>query len=239
MEGKKLARTAGAGDASPSEPAESWRGVGSFVLEIEAREGDADTLRTVAHHVEDDLTQQFDGLAPAKLRRWMADRVAPKAADPPPAPAEPPPAPSAAPAATRAVDELQLVASVEDPAGGAPTNVIRLGDPWQVRCEWYIDGPGAATLTGNWRVALIGEGQGPGVEVVQQLPPLIPLDGRTGPANPYVLLIALPPNGIDLLGRPQAVLDLTVALTHVDGSGAPGSLAAFAALDKVLVYRDA
>jgi hypothetical protein len=236
MEGKKLARAAGSGDGSADE---SWRGVGSFVLEIEAQEGEPDTLRTVAHHLEDDLTQHFDGLAPAKLRRWMADRIAPKAAEPPPAPAAAPPAPSAAPMVTPAVDELELVASVLDPAGGAPTNVIRLGDPWQVHCEWYIDGPDAATLTGNWRVALIGEGQGPGVELVDQLPPLIPLDGRTGQANPYTLIFALPPNAIDLLGRPQAVLDLTVAVTHVTGSGAPSSLAAFADLDKVLVYRDA
>jgi hypothetical protein len=34
------------------------------------------------------------------------------------------------------------------------------------------------------------------------------------------------------------VLDLSVALTHVSAAGAPGSLAAFANLDKVLVFRN-
>jgi hypothetical protein len=218
-----------AGADGESEESGAWRGIGSFVVEIEAREGEPGTLRTVAHHVEDDLTRQFDGLAPRELRGWIADRIAPKPAKPVRAPA----------ASTPAVDQPKLSASVLDPVGGAPTNVVRVGDPWEVRCEWYIDGPDAATLTGNWRVALIGEGQGPGVEVVDQLPPLIPLDGRTGPANPYVLLFALGPNAIDLRGRPQAVLDLTVALTYVTSSGAPGSLAAFAALDKVLLYRGA
>jgi hypothetical protein len=216
--------------ATDPESTGSWRGVGSFVVEVEVREDDADALRTVAHHVEDDLTQQFDGLAPTELRRWIADRIAAKPA---------PPAPPAAPASAPTVDELELVASVRDPAGGPPINVIRRGDPWLVRCEWYIDGPGAATLTGRWRLALLGEGQGPGIEFDQPAPTLIALDGRTGPANPYVFAFHLAPGAVELLGRPQAVLDLTVALSYVSGSGAPGSLAAFADLDKVLVYRNA
>lgn len=218
------ARLATAGDED-----ERWHDLGSFVLQIEAR---GDERRTVAHHVEEDHTQCFDGLAPTELREWIAERLAPR-----PAP-EPAPAPSVAPAAAAGVDELRLTASVRDPAGGAPINVIRRTDPWRVRCEWYIDGPGAAALTGKWRLALLGEGQGPGIEFEQPAPSLIALDGRTGPANPYVFAFDLGPGAINLLGRPQAVLDLTVALTHVPGAGAPGSIAAFADLDKVLVFRD-
>jgi hypothetical protein len=205
--------------------------VGAFVLEIEARDDDASALRTVAHHVEDDYTQCFDGLAPPQLRRWIGERLAAERA-------APAPTPSAAPATAPAVDELRLTASVRDPAGGPPINVIRRSDPWRVRCEWYIDGPGAGGLAGKWRLALLGEGQGPGIEFEQPAPTLIPLDGRTGPANPYVFAFQLAAGAINLLGRPQAVLDLTVALTHVSGSGAPGSIAAFADLDKVLVFRN-
>jgi len=215
--------------ATAGEADEPWHDLGSFVLEIEAR---GDEQRTVAHHVEEDQTQCFDGLAPTELRQWIAERLA---ARPAPTPASTPPA---APASAPAVDELRLTASVRDPAGGPPINVIRRTDPWRVRCEWYIDGPGAATLTGHWRLALLGEGQGPGIEFEQPAPTLIALDGRTGPANPYVFAFHLAPGAIDLLGRPQAVLDLTAALTHVSGTGTPGSIAAFADLDKVLVFRD-
>lgn len=217
-------RLAGAEDDEP------WQDRGSFVLQIEAR---GDEQRTVAHHVEEDHTRCFDGLAPAELRAWIAERIAPE----PEVPA--PRAVAAAPAAAPGVDELKLVASVRDPAGGPPINVIRRTDPWLVRCEWYIDGPGAGALAGRWRLALLGEGQGPGIEFEQLAPALIALDGRTGPGNPYVFAFQLSPGAIDLLGRPQAVLDLTVALTHVTASGAPGSLAAFADLDKVLVFKDA
>jgi hypothetical protein len=212
-----------------AEEDEPWQDRGSFVLQIEAR---GVALRTVAHHVEADETRCFEGLAATELRAWIAERIAPK----PDVAA--PRAPTAAPAAAPGVDELELVASVRDPAGGPPINVIRRTDPWLVRCEWYIDGPGAGALAGKWRPALLGEGQGPGVEFEQLAPALIALDGRTGPANPYAFAFQLSPGSIDLLGRPQAVLDLTVALTHVTASGAPGSLAAFADLDKVLVFRD-
>ena len=215
--------------AAGGEEDEPWRELGSFVLQIEAR---GDEQRTVAHHVEEDHTQCFDGLAPVELREWIAERIAPRLAP------EPALARSAAPAAAPGVDELRLTASVRDPAGGPPINVIRRTDPWSVRCEWYIDGPGAAALTGKWRLALLGEGQGPGIEFEQPAPSLIALDGRTGPANPYVLSFNLAPGAINLLGRPQAVLDLTVALTHVTGAGTPGSIAAFADLDKVLVFRN-
>jgi hypothetical protein len=215
--------------ATAGEEDEPWRELGSFVLQIEAR---GDGRRTVARHVEEDHTRCFDGLAPTELREWIAERLAPR-----PAP-EPASAPSAAPAAAAGVDELRLTASVRDPAGGPPINVIRRTDPWRVRCEWYIDGPGAAALTGKWRLALLGEGQGTGIEFEQPAPSLIALDGRTGPANPYVFAFDLAPGAINLLGRPQAVLDLTIALTHVSGAGTPGSIAAFADLDKVLVFRD-
>ena len=215
-----------------AEEAASWHDVGSFVLEIEAREDDTSTLRTVAHHVEDDYTQHFDGLAPTALRRWIGERLTAKPQAPPAQ------TPQAAPASAPAVDELELVASVRDPAGGPPINVIRRTDPWRVRCEWYIDGPGAGVLAGKWRLALLGEGQGPGIEFEQPAPTLIALDGRTGPANPYVFAFQLAPGAINLLGRPQAVLDLTVALTHVSGTGTPGSIAAFADLEQVLVFRN-
>ena len=218
--------------AEQDEPVASWHGVGAFVLDVEARDDDAAVLRTVAHHVEADESRCFEGVAPAELRRWIAERLAARPARVPDA------APPAAPAATPAVDELRLTASVRDPAGGPPINVIRRTDPWRVRCEWYIDGPGAGAVTGKWRLALLGEGQGPAIEFEQPAPTLIALDGRTGPANPYVFAFHLAPGAIGLLGRPQAVLDLTVALTYVSGTGTPGSLAAFTDLDKVLVFRD-
>jgi Domain of unknown function (DUF4332) len=222
--------------AQAGQLAASWRGVGSFVLEIEARDDNGNgsrRLRTVAHHVEDDCTQNFDGAAPAELTEWIVGRLAAQPAAPaPPSSSAPPAGPALAP-----VGELHLVASVRDPSGQAPTNVIRHGDPWMVRCVWYVDGPGAGSLAGRWRVELLGEGQGPAIEVELPAPALITLDGRTGPANPYVLAFNVPAGSIALLGRPQAVLDLTVALTYLDPAGTPGPLAAFAVLEKVMVFR--
>jgi hypothetical protein len=68
-------------------------------------------------------------------------------------------------------------------------------------------------------------------------PGLIALDGRTGSSNPYVFAFELAAGAVDLHGRPQAVLDLTVALTYVDVASTPGPIAAFADLQKVVVFR--
>jgi hypothetical protein len=222
--------------AQAGELADSWHGIGSFVLEIEARGDDGNggrSLRTVAHHVEDDCTQDFDGVAPPELGEWIDGRLARR----PAMPAPPPAAATAAGPALAPVGELHLDASVRDPSGQAPTNVIRHADPWMVRCVWYVDGPGAGSLAGRWRVELLAEGQGPAIEVELPAPGLIALDGRTGPANPYVFAFHLPAGAVPLMGRPQAVLDLTVALTYLEPAGPPGGLAAFAELEKVMVFR--
>jgi hypothetical protein len=131
----------------------------------------------------------------------------------------------------------QLEAIVVDPVGDAPTNVIRRSDPFRVDCRWFVDGPLAPALGGNWRVELLAEGQGPAIEIEVPAPSLIPLDGRTGPPG-YATSFNIPANSVNLLGRPQAVLDLTVALTYIDVAGNPGPIAAFVDLDKVMVFQD-
>jgi hypothetical protein len=132
----------------------------------------------------------------------------------------------------------QLQAVVADPAGDAPTNVIRRSNPFEVRCEWFVDGPLAPALGGRWRVELLGDGQGPAIEFELPAPALITLDGRTGPGNPYTTVFNIPANSVNLLGSPQAVVDLTVALTYVDVANQPGPIAAFVDLDKVMVFAD-
>jgi hypothetical protein len=132
----------------------------------------------------------------------------------------------------------ELQAIVVDPVGDAPTNVIRRSDPFEVRCRWFVDGPLAPALGGQWRVELLGEGQGPAIEIEVPAPALIALDGRTGPGSPYTTTFNIPANSVNLLGRPQAVLDLTVALTYIDVAGNPGPIAAFVDLDKVMVFQD-
>ena len=132
----------------------------------------------------------------------------------------------------------QLDAVVIDPVGNAPTNVIRNSDPFQVDCSWYLDGPLASSLGGKWRVELLGEGQGPAIEFELPAPSLIPLDGRTGPGTPYTTSIVIPAGSVSMGGSPQAVLDLTVALTYIDVAGTPGPIAAFVDLDKVMVFQD-
>jgi hypothetical protein len=132
----------------------------------------------------------------------------------------------------------ELEAIVVDPVGDAPTNVIRRSDPFEVRCRWFVDGPLAPALGGQWRVELLGEGQGPAIEIEVPAPALIALDGRTGPGSPYATTFNIPANSVNLLGRPQAVLDLTVALTYIDVAGNPGPIAAFVDLDKVMVFQD-
>jgi hypothetical protein len=132
----------------------------------------------------------------------------------------------------------ELEAIVVDPVGDAPTNVIRRSDPFEVRCRWFVDGPLAPALGGQWRVELLGEGQGPAIEIEVPAPALIVLDGRTGPGSPYTTTFNIPANSVNLLGRPQAVLDLTVALTYIDVAANPGPIAAFVDLDKVMVFQD-
>jgi hypothetical protein len=132
----------------------------------------------------------------------------------------------------------ELEAIVVDPVGDAPTNVIRRSDPFEVRCRWFVDGPLAPALGGQWRVELLGEGQGPAIEIEVPAPALIALDGRTGPGSPYTTTFNIPANSVNLLGRPQAVLDLTVALTYIDVAGNPGPIAAFVDLDTVMVFQD-
>jgi len=85
---------------------------------------------------------------------------------------------------------------------------------------------------------LLGEGQGPGVEFELPAPALINLDGRTGPGTPYTTSIVVPANSVNLGGSPQAVLDLTIALTYIDVANTPGPIAAFVDLDKVMVFQD-
>jgi hypothetical protein len=132
----------------------------------------------------------------------------------------------------------QLSAQVVDPVGNAPINVIRRSDPFAVTAQWFLDGPLASSLGGKWRVELLGEGQGPAIEFELPAPALIPLDGRTGSGAPYSTAFNLPANSINLVGRPQAVLDLTVALTYIDVANTPGPIAAFVDLDKVMVFQD-
>lgn len=132
----------------------------------------------------------------------------------------------------------QLDAVVVDPVGDAPTNVIRRSDPFRVDCRWFIDGPLASSLGGQWRLELLAEGQGPAIEIEVPAPSLIPLDGRTGPGAPYTTSFNIPANSVNLLGSPQAVLDLTVALTYIDVANTPGPIAAFVDLDKVMVFQD-
>ena len=132
----------------------------------------------------------------------------------------------------------QLDVIVVDPVGDAPTNVIRASDPFRVDCSWFLDGPLASSLGGKWRVELLGEGQGPAIEFELPAAALIALDGRTGPGTPYTTSIVIPANSVNLGASPQAVLDLTVALTYIDVANTPGPIAAFVDLDKVMVYQD-
>jgi hypothetical protein len=84
-----------------------------------------------------------------------------------------------------------------------------------------------------------GDVRRPHASAARELPApgLIALDGRTGSSNPYVFAFELAAGAVDLHGRPQAVLDLTVALTYVDVASTPGPIAAFADLQKVVVFR--
>jgi hypothetical protein len=128
----------------------------------------------------------------------------------------------------------ELSANVNDPAG-APINVLRSNQAWSVDCSWFLDGNAGQAIGGSWRIKLIAEGQGLDIEG-QTVPQVIALDGRVGAANPYTASFQFGPNSVPLGGDAEAVLDLTVVLTHVDLANTPGPLAAFVDLDKVMVY---
>jgi hypothetical protein len=133
----------------------------------------------------------------------------------------------------------QITANVFDP-GNAPTNVIRNNQTWSVRCEWFLDGPLAQALGGQWTIQLLAEGQSNTLEFTDASPDFrnyVQLDGRSGPGNPYRARFDFPAGSLNMQGRPQQVLDLTVALTHVDLANTPGPIAGFVELGKVMVYE--
>jgi hypothetical protein len=57
-------------------------------------------------------------------------------------------------------------ATVLDPHGiTPPTTIIRVTDDWGVHVEWYIDGPAAPLLGGEWTVTVYAESIGAGPEM--------------------------------------------------------------------------
>lgn len=137
-------------------------------------------------------------------------------------------------------------AEVIDPVGDAPTNVIRISDPWRVDCSWWLGGPLASVIGGQWRLQVVLEGLGSAVEgetpVTAPAPsaawPTAPnLDGRTGPANPYEHSFQFGPGFPGLGGQPSVLVNVGVALTYLDAAANPGPIAAFLDLGVVQFFQ--
>jgi len=125
-------------------------------------------------------------------------------------------------------------AVVVDP-GGAPSNVIRVSQAWQIDCRWFIEGGLASSLGGRWELSAALEALGPGAEVVTAIQ-LINLDGRTGSATPYTGTIAFPANSINLGGAQKVPFKVVALLNYDDTALNPGPMAAFVDLGVVTIY---
>jgi hypothetical protein len=128
----------------------------------------------------------------------------------------------------------QFTANVFDP-GGAPANVIRRSQAWEIRCEWFIDGGLASSLGGRWELSAALEALGPGAELVTPTQ-VIALDGRTGPGTPYSGQIAFPANSINLGGAQKVPFKVVALLNYDDVAGNPGPMAASVDLGVIHIY---
>ena len=120
-------------------------------------------------------------------------------------------------------------------SGGAPSNVIRVSQAWQIDCRWFIEGGLASSLGGRWELSAALEALGPGDEVVTAIQQ-INLDGRTGAATPYTGSIAFAANTINLSGQQKVPFKVVALLNYDDAALNPGPMAAFVDLGVVHIY---
>jgi hypothetical protein len=138
----------------------------------------------------------------------------------------------------------EFTAAVNDLSGVAPSDVIRVGDGFQVDCSWFIQGGLASSLGGTWHVQLTFEALGPGAEF-RTAEIAVPLDGRAGapPAPGYSASVVIPaganfPTGQAKVGAGErsTPYQVTALLSYTDLAGNPGPLAASVNLETVTIY---
>ncbi len=123
-----------------------------------------------------------------------------------------------------------ITATVENPAGVAPTNIVRMNTPWQVKVDWTLDGSGLNMLAGSWNVTVVVEGIGNifegivGTNNAIQIPEAL-VNGGTATATglAYTCTIPVAANLVPDAG----VYKLVTIITSLTAAGAPGSFAGF------------
>jgi len=139
------------------------------------------------------------------------------------------------------LNDSQFDAHVHDPSG-TPTNVIRTEDPWSVHCRWYLQGPIADLLNGQWRLQVALESIGTGVEGVA---PAVMLgyqaDGTPSGTFPnqrmsFDATVDFAPGTPSLGGRSNVPYHATAMLTYVTPAGTPGPFAAVYDLGVIQIF---
>ncbi len=123
----------------------------------------------------------------------------------------------------------------------APLDMLRDSDVLNIKCDWYITGPWASSLGGNWYLQADFESIGGGPEF-STTPITVPLNGSTGPGS-YTRTITIPAGALFPGGNPKVpaghrtgAYAVTVQLAYTDMAGSPGPMAASFDLGKVTFY---
>ena len=138
----------------------------------------------------------------------------------------------------------EFAARVVDYAGEPPSDVIRVSDPFRIKCRWHIQNGLASMLCGTWHVRAAFESVGPGPEFYSDEKTVV-LDGRTGPGNPYTASLDFPagpdfPGGVGPKVQPQGfgTYEVAVILSCTNDNGDPVAIAASVNLERLTIFRD-
>ncbi len=130
-----------------------------------------------------------------------------------------------------------LTATVLDPNGVPPGNIIRTSDNWNVKVQWTLKGTGAAFVTKDerWLLRIFVESIGPGPEAL--VPPGVTVNAKGGMDQAYDYMFTFPPNAD--MARPDysGVYKLIVVLTLTDDDGHPLPIAGFFEGPVIQFYR--
>jgi hypothetical protein len=116
-------------------------------------------------------------------------------------------------------------------AGGNPQTIFKASDPWSIRVDWQLNGPGVLLASGDWHVRAFLESMGPGFE--GQVGPTVdePV-GAPATSHSYSRTISVPASV-----APPRVYELTVLVTHTLPAAVGGGAGPFAAFEQGQVLQ--
>jgi hypothetical protein len=127
----------------------------------------------------------------------------------------------------------QFTATVEDPVGNPPPNIIQESDAWRVACEWSVNGL-ISLFPGTWRIQVLLEGLGQNAPELQQEVTVAMVPGQT---TAYTTTVDFAAGSITLPATEDSFsFHITAVLTARTGTF-PLPVAAMVDLGVVQIYR--